>query len=234
MTGRPKLVVAALFALAVAAVAILIAAAHVQPTGHTRPPAPGAGARAIPTYVLTEPVQPSASPTDRRNLQANPILAIVLAAGLLAVAAGILIILWALVSTVRRRRLSLILPARPPASAEPAGGSVVDLDHAVDRALDELAAGGPVDSAIIRCWLQLEAAADAAGVGRQASDTPEEAVGRLLGAGGVRAEPLRRLADLYREARFSRHRMTEADATAAHNALTDILDDLRQDSGVAD
>ena len=56
----------------------------------------------------------------------------------------------------------------------------------------------------------------------------------MLGAGGVRAEPLRRLADLYREARFSRHRMTEADADAAREALTGILDDLRQGSDVGD
>ena len=66
------------------------------------------------------------------------------------------------------------------------------------------------------------------------ADTPEEAVGRMLGAGGVRAEPLRRLADLYREARFSRHRMTETDVDAARAALTGILDDLRQGSGVGD
>lgn len=234
MTGRPKLVVAAMFALAVAGVAILVAASHVQPTGHTRPGMREAGPRAVPTFALTQPPKLSPSPTQRRKPHASAIFAIVLAAGLLAVAAGILIVVWAVLSTLRRRRLSIRLRARQPAPDEPLRGTVVDLDHAVDRALDELGAGGPVGGSIIRCWLRLEAAADAAGVGHDVADTPEEAVGRMLAAGGVRAEPLRRLADLYREARFSRHRMTDADVDAARAALTAILDNLRQGSSVAE
>jgi hypothetical protein len=234
VSGRPQLVVAALFALAVAAVAILIAAAHVQPVGHGSPAGHGNGAGGGPTFVVTQPPQPSASPADPRHAQANPLLAVVLVAGLLAVLAGILIVIWAVISTLRHRRLSVNLRARRPAPVEPAPHAVVDLDGAVDRALGELGAGGPVDDAIIRCWLQLAAAADAAGVRSDVSDTPEEAVGRMLAAGGVPAEPLRRLADLYREARFSRHRMTEADVVAARAALTSIVDDLRQGSAVAD
>ncbi len=238
MTGpagrRPRLVVAALFALAVAAVAVLIAASHVQPTGHSRPIDHRPGDERIPSFVLTQPPQPSASPTDHRRPHVNPIFAIVLVAGLLAVLAGILLIVWVMTVALRRRRLSLHLPTRRPPPVDAAPHAVVDLDRAVDRALVELGTGGPVDDAIIRCWMQLETAAGAAGVGPDASDTPEEAVGRMLGAGGVRAEPLRRLADLYREARFSRHRMTETDVDAARAALTGILDDLRQGSGVGD
>ena len=231
---RPTLVVAALFALAVAAVAVLIAASHVQPTGHSRPIDHRPGGELVPSFVLTQPPQPTASPTRRRPPHVNPIFAIVLVAGLLAVLAGILLIVWVMTIALRRRRLSLRLPTRHPPPVDAAPKSVVDLDRAVDRALDELGAVGPVDDAIIRCWMQLETAAGAAGLGPDASDTPEEAVGRMLVAGGVRAEPLRRLADLYREARFSRHRMTEADADAAREALTGILDDLRQGSDLGD
>ena len=227
MNRRPGLVVAALFALAVAAVAILVAAAHVQPGGHTAPVTHAGRGQGVPTFVLTQPPQPSAGPTDRREPQANPFFAIVLVAGLLAVVAAILILIWVVAGSLRRRRLSLTLRARSRAP-EAVPDAVVDLDRAVDRALEELGTGGPVDDAIIRCWLQLETAADAAGVARAVSDTPEEAVGRMLAAGGVHAEPLRRLADLYREARFSRHRMSQTDAEAARAALTSILDDLRQ------
>jgi hypothetical protein len=223
---RPRLVVAALAALAVAAVAVLVAAAHVTPLGHGNPAAnPGGGQ---PTVVITRPPPPTASaaPHHQRKADVTPLALVFLFAGLLATAAGLVIIFWLVRATLRRRSLPRRLRFAVPDLEPPAELVAEQVGSAVERALSELRAGGPVDDAIIRCWLQLEAVTDEAGMARDPSDTPEEAIERLFAAGRVRGESLRTLADLYREARFSRHPMTRADADAARDALTGIVAEL--------
>ena len=90
---------------------------------------------------------------------------------------------------------------------------------AAQRAL--LTAGEP-RNAVIACWLAFETAAEGAGVPRRAWETSTEFAVRLLGM--VRADPdaVRRLAALFREARFSTHPMGEAERTAAVTALDAI------------
>jgi hypothetical protein len=99
------------------------------------------------------------------------------------------------------------------------------LAQAVDEGLDELASG-PVADAIIACWLRVHEVALESGIAPKRSDTPEQFVGRILADVQVRAQPLEQLADLYREARFSGHRMSEADRAAARAALEMISRDL--------
>ncbi len=229
-TGAPqrtRLVVAALAALAIAAVVVLIAAAHVAPVGH-RHVATGGTFNTGPTALPSIPPQHDQSSAQQNNRKPSvvPFAVVFVIGGLAAILAAIMIIVFLLQTTLRRRALpKLRLGSGDMADPDPV--IALHVGSALDRALSELGAGGPVDDAIIRCWVQLEDAAGEAGLPRIASDTPEEAVGRMLAAGGVRADPLRALAALYREARFSRHPMTAADAEAAREALTGILDDLR-------
>ena len=96
------------------------------------------------------------------------------------------------------------------------------LADAAAEGLDELAAEGPVADVIIACWQRLRAAAAEAGVPPVASDTPAEAIARVLRAGAVSdaaARPLATLAGLYREARFSEHEMSRGDVWVARQAL---------------
>jgi hypothetical protein len=117
---------------------------------------------------------------------------------------------------VRRGRSS---PGNP-VSVPPA-----ELARAIDAGFDELERG-PVTDAIIACWLRVEAATAGAGMTRQAAETSAEFADRVLGSYGAREQPLRRLAALYREARFSAHPMQEHNRTEARACLDAIRADL--------
>ncbi len=78
---------------------------------------------------------------------------------------------------------------------------------------------GEREAAIIACWLRLERLVEAAGVPRAESETSTELVRRLSGVLSLSEQPLGELAALYREARFSSHRMSEQALTAATQAL---------------
>ncbi|MPZ85342.1 MAG: DUF4129 domain-containing protein [Actinophytocola sp.] len=82
-------------------------------------------------------------------------------------------------------------------------------------------------AAILRCYAAMEQAL--AGSGRAAPrppDTPTEVLDRAARTGLVRVGAARRLVDLFSEARFSRHPMTEADRLRATRALDEVLADL--------
>lgn len=80
--------------------------------------------------------------------------------------------------------------------------------------------------AVIACWLRLEAAAAASGVPRGPAETPAELVARVLAAHRVRRPALERLAEAYRWARYSPHRVDEHTRERARHALEDVERDL--------
>jgi hypothetical protein len=229
--GRsPRLVVAGLFAGAVAALLLVIAGAHVRPSGHARTVV---GTHHIGSGRVRNLPTPSAAPSrpSLRPSAASDVAGIVAAtAGLLLLVVGLVILVRLILAMLRWR----VRKRGPTRAAEPAELAPEDLvEHigaAVDEALDELSGDRPVSDAIILCWQRLEGAAEDAGIVPVASDTPEEAIDRVFAAARVRLEPLRSLAALYREARFSRHALGQAQIEAARAALTAILDDLRLDS----
>lgn len=95
------------------------------------------------------------------------------------------------------------------------------IDVAVGRSLRRIATGTPTD-AIIACWVVLENAAERAGVERVPTETTAQFTARVVAV--RRGTPLSetsllRLADLYREARFSRHPMTEVHRAEARAEL---------------
>jgi hypothetical protein len=107
------------------------------------------------------------------------------------------------------RRRAAPAPALPPAEAL-AGAAAAGL-----RRIEE----GEPREAVVACWVLLERAAADAGVARRPAETAAELTGRVLAAYRVSAGVLTELADLYREARFSRHRLGEPERDRARAAL---------------
>jgi Domain of unknown function (DUF4129) len=97
----------------------------------------------------------------------------------------------------------------------------------VDAARDALAGGSP-RNAIVACWMQLERDAAAAGLPREAAETSAEYVERVVTASSVDPAPIRELAALYREARFSRHKLRDDHRTRALAALNRVEAVLRR------
>ena len=126
----------------------------------------------------------------------------------------------------RRRRNA----ARDPDPGEPAERSTRRLTDAVEQGLRDVGQGTASD-AIIACWLRLERAAAGAGTVRRAADTAEELTTRVLARHRVTPATLRRLADLYREARYSGHALGEAERDQARQALEQVRGELRGPSG---
>jgi len=99
------------------------------------------------------------------------------------------------------------------------------LADAVAEGLRELDQGGPGEG-VVACWVQFERAAADAGTHRAAPDTASELVGRLIDRHPVSSGPLLRLADLYREARYSRHQLPESARTEARSLLEQLRAEL--------
>ncbi|QCW50304.1 DUF4129 domain-containing protein [Nocardioides dongxiaopingii] len=86
-----------------------------------------------------------------------------------------------------------------------------------------LAAGGTTPrNAIVECWHRFEAQADRAGIPREPWETSSEFTLRLLDLAGADGRAVARLAELYREARFSEHEVGEEHRAAALEALRRI------------
>jgi hypothetical protein len=119
----------------------------------------------------------------------------------------------------RRRRPE----ALPPEVDDEVGAT--QLSAAVTDGLRELDQGGPGEG-VVASWVLLERAAADAGTHRAAPETPSELAGRLIDRHPVSSTPLLRLADLYREARFSRHELPESARTEARAALEQLRSEL--------
>ena len=84
-----------------------------------------------------------------------------------------------------------------------------------------LRAGDP-RNAIVATWHRFEVQGGRAGVARRASETSSEYALRILDLADADTGPVNRLAELYREARFSDHAITEDHRTEALAALAAI------------
>lgn len=81
--------------------------------------------------------------------------------------------------------------------------------------------------AIIACYAAMENALAGSPLTKpQDSDTPTEVLARAVGTKAIRAGTANDLVDLFAEARFSPHLMTEAHRSAAEGALRRVLGDL--------
>ncbi|NUR61128.1 MAG: DUF4129 domain-containing protein, partial [Catenulispora sp.] len=101
------------------------------------------------------------------------------------------------------------------------------LAEAVAAGSEALAYQGEAREAVIACYAAMEEVLGAAGSGRREADTPEDFLQRVTGTRLIPAEPARRLTELFREARFSRHPIAEAQRGEARDALAAIAEHLR-------
>lgn len=148
---------------------------------------------------------------------------------LVAVAIGIVVVVVVVAAGLqlsrRRRRLTGRLGPRGGVTALPVEEpeeEPADLAEAVRGGLDAVDEGPP-RNAIVAAWMRLELAATSDRLPRHPADTPSEFVERVLSAYGLEEAPARRLAELYLEARFSRHALTEAHRNEARHCLERLL-----------
>lgn len=98
-------------------------------------------------------------------------------------------------------------------------------------ALAALSTGTP-RNAIVACWMQLESDAAKVGLPRMEAETPAEYVERVVASSSVDPAPIKELAALYREARFSRHNLDDDDRRRALDTLHRVEATLRRDHAV--
>jgi len=101
-----------------------------------------------------------------------------------------------------------------------------ELNVDVEAALAALSEGDP-RNAIIACWIQLERDTANVGLQRMVAETPAEYVERVVVASSVDPAPIKELAALYREARFSRHHLGDDHRTRALDALHRVASALK-------
>jgi len=102
----------------------------------------------------------------------------------------------------------------------------------MDAALAALTAGTP-RNAIVACWMQLESDASKVGLARMTAETPTEYVERVIGGSSIDPAPIKELAALYREARFSVHQLGDHDRSRAVSALHRVATTLNRQHEVA-
>ena len=117
--------------------------------------------------------------------------------------------------TVPRRPLQA-LPALPD-----------ELVETAEARLALLTSGEP-RNAIVACWVDLEDSASAAGLPRHPAETAAEYTIRVLHTWDIAPAALGGLAELYREARYSRHPITEEHRALAIARLTTVHEDLQR------
>lgn len=89
-----------------------------------------------------------------------------------------------------------------------------------------LAEGDPRNG-VVACWVALEDAAARGGLPREPSETSAEFTSRVMDTWSVPPDLVRTLGELYREARFSRHPVTEEMRRSAVAALEGVHDAVR-------
>ncbi|KAA1418607.1 DUF4129 domain-containing protein [Nocardioides humilatus] len=169
---------------------------------------------------------------DRWLPWAPPISALLLVPA--AVIFAVALLVFARLRLVRRRRqLSRRIGSRrtplpeaePPPEDEEAG-----LSEALDESARMLGEGSP-RNAIVAAWVRLEQAVEGEHFAHRPEETPTELVARVVASyrldGAAEEGAIRRLAALYREARFSTHPVTEDHRAEAADCLRRLLASLR-------
>lgn len=139
---------------------------------------------------------------------------------------GVSLLVLARLRLVRRRkqlsgrigvRSNLIPGVDPPPDEEDA-----DLPEALDEGSRTIGEGSP-RNAIVAAWVRLERAVENDRFPHKPEETPSELVERALSSYRLDGEAIRRLAALYREARFSVHPVTEEHRLEAADCLRRLL-----------
>jgi Domain of unknown function (DUF4129) len=223
MTDRAVRAVAAVVAVLAAVLLIGIAARSARPDTIRPITKPVQITQAQPT--ATAPAKPKPEPAQPQGGTRWSIVGILLAV-LAVLAMGFLYALTLLRHAnwfPRRFRIE----DREGRDAPDMPGTAIraELADAAGEALRVLDDGEPTE-AVIACWVLLERAAADAGVGRRPAETAAELTSRVLAAYDVDAATLGELADRYREARYSSHRIGEPARDQARALLTRVREQL--------
>jgi len=131
----------------------------------------------------------------------------------------------------RRQRRRAITPVAPDGEYRPA--ATTSAPDPLARAAElGLAEAGDLSreprEAIIACYAAMERELEnSPEIGPRESDTPSEVLARAVEHHALRADSATQLVDLFEEARFSPHVMTEAHREVAVRVLSLVLDELR-------
>ncbi|MBS2536010.1 DUF4129 domain-containing protein [Catenulispora sp. NF23] len=143
----------------------------------------------------------------------------------LIVAAIVALLVYGLIKLLSRIRLN-----RQPVRLidfTPLDPDLEQLAEAVEAGAEALEYEGDAREAVIACYSAMELAVSAGGTSRRATDTPDEFLRRVTAARLIPEAPAGRLTELFHEARFSRHPITEAQRDEAREALRTISEHLR-------
>jgi ABC-type multidrug transport system fused ATPase/permease subunit len=102
-----------------------------------------------------------------------------------------------------------------------------ELAAAIDDSLDDLRAEPDPRKAVIAAYARLERVLAAHGFARNPSEAPGEYLSRLLPRLSVERGSVRRLTDLFTQAKFSTHDVDERMKDEAIDALSTVRDELR-------
>ena len=102
------------------------------------------------------------------------------------------------------------------------------LADVLDETLDDLRDEKDPRRAVIAAYARLERVLAANGSGRRPAETPEEYLGRVLGDLTISGGSVRRLTELFLQAKFSQHVVNTAMKEEAIEALVQVRDELRE------
>lgn len=178
---------------------ILALPTSVGTTGSEAVPAPAATAEAT-----QPPLPPDVTSAGYSDTAWRVIATLVV---VVAVAAALAVAVLVLRALLRRLR-----SASSPEDDALGDDGVLDLSVlTAERAARQarLLTDGTPRNAVVATWLELERTVADAGVVRRPTETSSELVVRVLSTASAPADALADLAGLFREARFSRHELTE-------------------------
>jgi len=183
--------------------------------------APTAPASAAPTPAnnVSRPPQPPEAGGNRDLLRS-----------LMATAVALLVLVVGAVAAARRRRVGqapIRAPELPPPPTAPSASE--SLVRAAEVGLAEIGdRSREPREAIIACYAAMERElAGVPGAVPQDFDTPTEVLARAVENRKLRVDSAGELVNLFEEARFSRHVMSEAHRMSALSVLQLVLADLR-------
>ncbi|MFF2144038.1 DUF4129 domain-containing protein [Kitasatospora sp. NPDC058190] len=203
-----------LLPLAAAAVPVLLLVLHGRA---------GSGPVLVPHPL---PVTPTPSPRDVPSSPRVPVpptvddgLGVLFTA--LSALAAVAAVVLGVVLVLRLRRLRLRrqeVPVAPPAAPASPEAALAEAVASGRRALE----GADARAAVIACYAAMEGSLAASGLPRHAWESPTELLRRALSDERVDATGARELTALFREARYSTHRMDDDQVRRARRALDAI------------
>ncbi len=180
------------------------------------------------TAPVTESV-PTApgSASEEREVEMSTPLYISMYVLLILAALALFAVVW---HPLQRRLAALHTRTAPDVQVEPDDTEAEDnltrsLTQITTAGMSALVEGSP-RNAIVRCWLALEETVEQAGLTRDPTKTSAEFTAVVLAQYSVRVDAIRTLSELYREARFSEHELTEGHRERAIAALEQLRSEL--------